>query len=175
MLSDYTVLAEERKESVCSHVDLLCCSFKCFRHGNITSNEVAITKAAALISPFGTRDNSRGFSSHLSQIPLKYKVNLWSFSTDFKGISVASSEAMARMSSVLRCLRGYMSNCCVSGNNTAAAGTVCGIYCQSSVKKILLGFANWYARAFSWDGEGVICTSKTEPCLWTCLPSSFRS
>lgn len=103
------------------------------------SNEVAITKATVFISPFGTEDVSRCSSSHLSQIPLKFKVNFWSFSTDFKGISVTSSGAVVGMNSVHRCLRSCVFNCLVSGNSTATADTIHGIYYQSTVKKFLLG------------------------------------
>lgn len=130
------------------------------------SNEVAITNETVLISPFGNKDISRWFSSQLLQIPLKFKVNFLRFYH-----KPQRSEHSGR-DPVHRSLRG-----CIASREaiTPSLWTQFVEYIAKEMWKILLGFTNGYPRAFNWDGEELIYTSKTEVCPWIYLPSSFRS
>lgn len=136
------------------------------------SNEVAITNARVLISPFGDKDISRWFSSHLLQIPLKFKVNFCSFTTSLKGTNIQSW-----LQRWILCTGLWEAACLPASREaiTPMPQTQFVEYIAKAMWKILLGFTNGCPRAFSWDGEKSIYTSKTEECPWIYLPSSFRS
>ena len=176
MLSEHTVLAEESKECVCLHMYLLCCSFKFSRHENITRvMKWQLQKQQSLLVPLALRIFLDVFH------PTFHRFH-WNSGWISEVLPPTSKESVlppaGRWLGWVLCA-GVWEAACLTASwvLTALPLRIQFVEYITKVvwKKMLLGFANWCARAFKWDREVPIYTSKTEPCPWIYLPSSFGS